>query len=412
MPVIRDVDRKGITEPSQELGAVSQRMREGKIAPADIQGGTFSISSLGGIGGTSFTPIVNAPEVAILGLVRAEMKPKRDGANFVPRLMLPLSVSYDHRVIDGALAARFDAPSGRHSRRRAPARALKRRESDVAETEAITCDVAVLGVWPRRLFGGVSRCDLGLNTVLIERDATLGGVCLNVGCIPSKALLHVASLIYGGRALRAHGVEFGMPRFDLGKLRAHKDAGGRKLTGGLAAMAKMRKVTVVQGTGTFSRSAPARRGAEQGARLPFASRRRSSPRGPRQSRRRSCPRIPASSTRRARSPCASIPKRMLVIGGGIIGLEMATVYAALGSKIDVAEMLDGLMAGADRDLVRVWQKYECVALQPDHAEDEDGRRQCEARWHPCALRGLGCTGGCRDSMTWCWWQSGVSQTVR
>lgn len=107
VPVIRDVDRKGITELSQELGIVSQKMREGKIAPADIQGGTFSISSLGGIGGTSFTPIVNAPEVAILGLVRAEMKPKWDGANFVPRLMLPLCVSYDHRVIDGALAARF-----------------------------------------------------------------------------------------------------------------------------------------------------------------------------------------------------------------------------------------------------------------------------------------------------------------
>jgi pyruvate dehydrogenase E2 component (dihydrolipoamide acetyltransferase) len=107
VPVIRDVDRKGILELSQEIGGVSQRMREGKINPADIQGGTFSISSLGGIGGTSFTPIVNAPEVAILGVVRAELKPKWDGSAFAPRLMLPLCVSYDHRVIDGALAARF-----------------------------------------------------------------------------------------------------------------------------------------------------------------------------------------------------------------------------------------------------------------------------------------------------------------
>lgn len=107
VPVIRDVDRKGIIELSQELGHVSQKMRDGKIAPADIQGGTFSISSLGGIGGTSFTPIVNAPEVAILGVVKAEMKPKWDGAAFQPRLMLPLCLSYDHRVIDGALAARF-----------------------------------------------------------------------------------------------------------------------------------------------------------------------------------------------------------------------------------------------------------------------------------------------------------------
>lgn len=107
VPVIRDVDRKGVLELSQELTTVSGRMREGKITPADIQGATFSISSLGGIGGTNFTPIVNAPEVAILGAVRAQTKPVWDGSSFQPRLMLPLCLSYDHRVVDGALAARF-----------------------------------------------------------------------------------------------------------------------------------------------------------------------------------------------------------------------------------------------------------------------------------------------------------------
>jgi pyruvate dehydrogenase E2 component (dihydrolipoamide acetyltransferase) len=107
VPVIKDVDRKGVLELSQELAAVSAKMRDGKIAPSDIQGGTFSISSLGGIGGTAFTPIVNAPEVAILGVVRSAIKPKWDGATFEPRNMLPLCLSYDHRVIDGALAARF-----------------------------------------------------------------------------------------------------------------------------------------------------------------------------------------------------------------------------------------------------------------------------------------------------------------
>ncbi|MDH6257577.1 2-oxo acid dehydrogenase subunit E2 [Bradyrhizobium sp. BR13661] len=107
VPVIRDVDHKGIVELCLELASLSQRMRDGKIAPADIQGATFSISSLGGIGGTSFTPIVNAPEIAILGVVRAAMKPMWDGQVFQPRLMLPLCLSYDHRVIDGALAARF-----------------------------------------------------------------------------------------------------------------------------------------------------------------------------------------------------------------------------------------------------------------------------------------------------------------
>jgi len=107
VPVIRDVDRKGIVELCQELGAASKRARDGKLAPSDMQGGSFTISSLGGIGGTSFTPIVNAPEVAILGVVRSKMAPVWNGESFVPRLMLPLSLSYDHRVIDGALAARF-----------------------------------------------------------------------------------------------------------------------------------------------------------------------------------------------------------------------------------------------------------------------------------------------------------------
>ena len=107
VPVIKGADRKGILELSQELGLVSKKMRDGKFTPADISGGTFSISSLGGIGGTNFTPIVNAPEVAILGVVRSTMKPVWDGKAFQPRLMLPLCLSYDHRVIDGALAARF-----------------------------------------------------------------------------------------------------------------------------------------------------------------------------------------------------------------------------------------------------------------------------------------------------------------
>jgi pyruvate dehydrogenase E2 component (dihydrolipoamide acetyltransferase) len=107
VPVIRDVDRKGILELSQDLGAASQKARDGKLAAADMQGGCFTISSLGGIGGTGFTPIINAPEVAILGVVRSKMTPVWNGESFVPRLMLPLSVSYDHRVIDGALAARF-----------------------------------------------------------------------------------------------------------------------------------------------------------------------------------------------------------------------------------------------------------------------------------------------------------------
>ena len=124
VPVIKDANAKGIIELSKELGEVSARMRDGKITPADIQGGTFSISSLGGIGGINFTPIVNAPELAILGVVRSSMKPVWDGKAFQPRLMLPLCVSYDHRIIDGALAARFTRRLAEYPRRRARAGAL------------------------------------------------------------------------------------------------------------------------------------------------------------------------------------------------------------------------------------------------------------------------------------------------
>ena len=109
MPVIRDVDQKGLIEIGEALTTLSGKARDGKLGPADMAGGTFTISSLGGIGGTGFTPIVNAPEVAILGVTRSAMKPVWNGSEFVPRLMVPLSLSYDHRVIDGALAARFTA---------------------------------------------------------------------------------------------------------------------------------------------------------------------------------------------------------------------------------------------------------------------------------------------------------------
>lgn len=112
VPVLKDADKKGILQISQEMGELAKKARDGKLGAADMQGGCFSISSLGGIGGTNFTPIINAPEVAILGLSKGAMKPVWDGKQFVPRLMLPLSLSYDHRVIDGAAAARFNAYLG------------------------------------------------------------------------------------------------------------------------------------------------------------------------------------------------------------------------------------------------------------------------------------------------------------
>ncbi len=227
----------------------------------------------------------------------------------------------------------------------------------MASNEPISCQLAVLGAGPGGYSAAFRAADLGLDTVLIERAPVLGGVCLNVGCIPSKALLHTAAVMDEAKALASHGITFAPPHIDLAALRSHKDQVVGKLTTGLAAMAKARKVRVIQGTGTFldpSRIAVAlSSGGEQtvkfdhaiiaagseSVKLPFLP---------------DDPRIVDST---GALELRQIPKRMLVIGGGIIGLEMATVYSTLGSRIDVVELLDGLMVGADRDLVKVWSKF-------------------------------------------------------
>ncbi|VFR80068.1 Dihydrolipoamide dehydrogenase of pyruvate dehydrogenase complex [plant metagenome] len=217
-------------------------------------------------------------------------------------------------------------------------------------------DVLVLGAGPGGYSAAFRAADLGLSVVMVERYATLGGVCLNVGCIPSKALLHTAAVIDEARAQADHGITFGEPKIDLDKLRGFKDGVISKLTGGLAGMARARKVTVVQGVGEFldpnHLSVKGDDGKTQT--LKFASA------------------IIAAGSQSVKLPflpdderivdstgalkLKSIPKKMLIIGGGIIGLEMGTVYSTLGARLDVVEMLPGLMQGADRDLVKVWQK--------------------------------------------------------
>jgi len=220
----------------------------------------------------------------------------------------------------------------------------------------LECDVLVLGAGPGGYSAAFRAADLGLKTVLVERYPTLGGVCLNVGCIPSKALLHTAAVMDAARDLADHGVTFGEPKLDLARLRAFKDKVVGKLTGGLASMAKMRKVAVLQGVGVFidphHLSVEGKDGKKtvrfasaiiaagsQAAKLPFLP---------------DDPRIVDST---AALELKGVPKKMLVIGGGIIGLEMGTVYSTLGTRLDVVEMMDGLMLGADRDLVAVWQKF-------------------------------------------------------
>ncbi|MDQ7990496.1 MAG: dihydrolipoyl dehydrogenase [Candidatus Dactylopiibacterium sp.] len=224
-------------------------------------------------------------------------------------------------------------------------------------------DVIVLGGGPGGYSAAFRAADLGLKTAIIERYATLGGVCLNVGCIPSKALLHVANVIDEASHFADVGVAFDAPRIDINRLRAHKEKVIGKLTGGLTGMAKARKVDVVRGYGNFidpnhieveltAGEGQGRTGEKKIIRfqkciiaagssvvnLPFIP---------------EDPRIVDST---GALELRAVPKRMLVIGGGIIGLEMATVYSTLGARIDVVEMGDGLMPGADRDLVKVWEK--------------------------------------------------------
>jgi dihydrolipoyl dehydrogenase len=277
-----------------------------------------------------------------------------------------LKVKVDDKVSEGSVILVVDAAGEATTAPKAPASfegkpspaappAAAPSASSYAGKADIECEMLVLGAGPGGYSAAFRAADLGMKTVLVERYETLGGVCLNVGCIPSKALLHTAAIMDEVRHLPDHGISFGEPKVDLDKLRNFKDGVVTKLTGGLAGMAKARKVEVVRGVGAFLDPHHLEVTGEggkktvkfakaiiavgsQAARLPFMP---------------SDPRIVDST---GALELKSIPKRMLVIGGGIIGLEMATVYSTLGTRIDVVEMLDGLMLGADRDLVKVWEK--------------------------------------------------------
>ncbi|MCH2241386.1 MAG: dihydrolipoyl dehydrogenase [Aquabacterium sp.] len=227
----------------------------------------------------------------------------------------------------------------------------------------LDCDLLVLGAGPGGYSAAFRAADLGLSVVLVERYGELGGVCLNVGCIPSKALLHVAAVMDEARHFADIGVRFGEPRIDLPALRSHKQAVVRKLTGGLAAMAKMRKVTVVRGYGSFEGAnllkVETTDGAGQdktGGSQTIAFKRAIIAAGSQAVHLPFLPDDPRIVDSTGALALHTIPKRMLVIGGGIIGLEMATVYSSLGARIDVVEAGEALMLGADRDLVAVWQK--------------------------------------------------------
>ena len=246
----------------------------------------------------------------------------------------------------------------------APASAPAPTAASFGGSADLECDVLVLGGGPGGYSAAFRAADLGLKVVLVERYATLGGVCLNVGCIPSKALLHVAAVMDEVSHMADLGVEFGRPVVNIEKLRGHKEKVIGKLTGGLAAMAKMRKVTTVRGVGTFvganhlevEETTGAVGQEKTGKKQVIAFKKAIIAAGSQAVRLPFMPDDPRVVDSTGALALKEVPKRMLILGGGIIGLEMGTVYSTLGARLDVVEMLDGLMQGADRDLVKIWQK--------------------------------------------------------
>jgi dihydrolipoamide dehydrogenase len=221
----------------------------------------------------------------------------------------------------------------------------------------IKTQLVVLGAGPGGYSAAFRAADLGIDTVIVDARDTLGGVCLNVGCIPSKALLHVAKVIDDAKEMAAHGVVFGEPKIDLDKVRGWKDSVVAQLTKGLSGMAKMRKVNFVQGYGKFTGSNTLEvEGKDGKTTITFDNAIIAAGSEP-----VSLPFIPKDDPRVIDSTgaleMADIPGKMLILGGGIIGLEMGTVYRALGSQIDVVEFLDQLVPAADKDIIKIYQKY-------------------------------------------------------
>jgi dihydrolipoamide dehydrogenase len=236
------------------------------------------------------------------------------------------------------------------------------------DKSAFDFDVVVIGAGPGGYTAAFRAADLGLKTALVERYPALGGVCLNVGCIPSKALLHTAAVIDQAAAMEQHGVSFGEPFIDIDKLRAFKQGVVNKLTGGLAGMAKQRKVEVIQGTAAFAGSNELKVKGEDGERTVTFSNAIIAV----GSSSMELPHMPWGDPRLMDSTAAleleEIPDRLLVVGGGIIGLEMACVYEALGSEVTVVELTPGLMPGTDADLVRplerrIKKRYKAIHLE-------------------------------------------------
>lgn len=227
-------------------------------------------------------------------------------------------------------------------------------ESSVVDAD---CDIVVIGGGPGGYSAAFRAADLGMKVILVERYPAIGGVCLNVGCIPSKALLHVVDVMESAKSFADIGITYDAPKIDIDKLRGFKESVIGKLTGGLAGMAKMRKVEIVQGFATFKDTHHLTVALEGGGEREIGFNKAIIAAGSSVVNLPFLPKDPRIIDSTGALELTDIPEKLLVIGGGIIGLEMATVYSTLGSKITIAEFADGLVPGADRDLVKVFEKY-------------------------------------------------------
>jgi dihydrolipoamide dehydrogenase len=302
---------------------------------------------------------VPSPEAGVIGEIKVKIGDKvSQGA-----LLATIEGSAPVAVTSAAAPAAKAAPTPAADPPPAPAPAA---QASLAKGD-FECDVVVLGAGPGGYTAAFRAADLGQKVVLVDRGPTLGGVCLNVGCIPSKALLHAAKVIDEAASFGAHGLTFSAPKIDTDALRGWKEGVVKRLTGGLTVLARQRKVTVVTGVGKFASANTIAVATAEGAKT-VAFKQAIIAAGSEPVAPGFIPKDPRIWDSTGALEIADIPKRLLVLGGGIIGLEMATVYHSLGSKVTVVELMDQLIPGADRDIVaplakRIGKLYEKILLK-------------------------------------------------
>jgi dihydrolipoamide dehydrogenase len=300
---------------------------------------------------------VPSPEAGVIGEIKVKVGDK------VSQGALLATIEGSAAATTATAPTRKPAPAPAAATPPAPAPAA---QAPAAKGD-IECDIVVLGAGPGGYTAAFRAADLGQKVVLVDRGATLGGVCLNVGCIPSKALLHAAKVIDEAASFGAHGLAFSAPKIDLNALRGWKESVVKRLTGGLTVLARQRKVTVVTGVAKFASANTIAVATAEGTKT-VAFKHAIIAAGSEPVAPGFIPRDPRIWDSTGALEIANIPKRLLVLGGGIIGLEMATVYHSLGSKVTVVELMDQLIPGADRDIVaplakRIGKLYEKILLK-------------------------------------------------